>query len=169
MRGELLRKLISTDKFIEYHFAGVFTPDTIIPLKKSQQFLICNTATEDQEGKHWILLFRSFSTIELFDPLGFQAIDRDILKSNALFLRGISNIQFNSNRLQSDDSVLCGEYCLLFIFNRIKQLDSSFHDIISTTFSNNLNENERRVSEFIRSLEQQIPATPEQQGQQQQT
>jgi len=152
MKGELLRKLISTDKFIEYHFAGVFTRDTIIPLKKSQQFLICNTATETQEGKHWILLFRSFSTIELFDPLGFQPIDREILKSNEHFLKGISTVDYNTDSLQSNDSILCGEYCLLFIFNRIKRLDSPFHSIISTTFSNNPAENETRVTEFINSL-----------------
>ena len=102
-------------------FAGCFASDQLEKLSISSYpiFLIVNTDNTSGEGLHWLAFYISKNEIELFDSLGL--IHRKLLPVGILrFIHRFSvSRKFKCNqRIQPDNSFLCGFYCILFIILR---------------------------------------------------
>ena len=61
-------------------------------------------------GTHWIALFCNGNEIVYFDSFGVEHVPKDIKE----FIR-IKNIKANIFRVQANDSVMCGYFCIGFI------------------------------------------------------
>lgn len=83
---------------------------------------IINEDNSFSSGSHWVVLFKPSKTslLEYFDSFGRKP--RMELVEN-------SNFIFNSTAIQNIFSSLCGHYCLLFIWFRLK-LHLSMNDFV---------------------------------------
>ena len=60
---------------------------------------------------HWIVLYLLNSNITYFDSFGIEHIPKEIIK----LINNRSTIVTNIFRIQADDSVMCGYFCIKFI------------------------------------------------------
>ena len=61
-------------------------------------------------GTHWIALFCNRNYIVYFDSFGVEHVPEEIKK-----IIGNKNIKANIFRVQTNDSVMCGYFCIGFI------------------------------------------------------
>ena len=61
-------------------------------------------------GTHWIALFCNRSEIVYFDSFGVEHVPEEIKE-----FVGNKNIKANIFRVQANDSVMCGYFCIAFI------------------------------------------------------
>ena len=82
----------------------------IICLKIKDGAYILNLDEYADVGTHWIALFCRRSEIVYFDSFGVEHIPEEIKD-----LIGNNNIKANIFRVQSNDSIMCGYFCIEFI------------------------------------------------------
>ena len=130
-------------------FIGCFARDQLdsLAITSFPCYLIVNTDRLGSEGLHWIALRISHSSIELFDSLGLVFQNLLPLEILAFIQRFTVSRTFKFNqRYQPDNSVLCGFYCICFIF--LRQL-CSFRKI-QHYFSDNLDRNDLLIIQFFK-------------------
>ena len=139
--------------FLKKQFIGIFAIDNLPKSIKFRKFCICNTDLSSGKGKHWFVLLRnSKTTLECFDSLGVNLEKRLLLENHCNF-KGILELIYNETQFQENDTDTCGLFALYFIFERMHNLDLSFHDLLNELFdAENLLFNERKVTEFCATL-----------------
>ncbi len=60
---------------------------------------------------------------------------------------------FNVTKLQDETSVLCGQFCIYFIVQRLFNDDLEFAELLNEIFSENVVENEHSVQDFLALLD----------------
>ena len=130
-------------------FIGCFASDQLGSLSLS--FFPCtfivNTDKNGMSGTHWICIRISKRKVEMFDSLGL-VYDNKLPIEILTFLQRFAvsrDIKLNK-RLQPDSSVLCGFYCIFFIF--LRQF-CSFGQI-QKYFVDDLNKNEKIITKFFK-------------------
>ena len=130
-------------------FIGCFASDQLESLSLS--FFPCtfivNTDKNGMSGTHWICIRISKRKVEVFDSLGL-VYDNKLPIEILTFLQRFAvsrDIKLNK-RLQPDSSVLCGFYCIFFIF--LRQF-CSFGQI-QKYFVDDLNKNEKIIIKFFK-------------------
>ena len=89
----------------EPKFNGVYSRDNLPKTKK-------NGACEYADvGTHWIALYAKNNEITYFDSFGVKHIPIEIEK----FI-GNKNTKINILRIQADNSIMCGYFCIGFIY-----------------------------------------------------
>ena len=128
------------------HFLGCFAEDqvSLISIRSFPVFFIVNVDSSGSPGSHWIAIFLTKTTIEVFDPLGFQfhlwtRVPCSLLSFINLY--ATDRKLLISNQIQSSFSVFCGFYCLFFVLSRPLL---SF-DAVQSFFSSNLYKNDSRL------------------------
>ena len=101
-------------------FIGCFAEETLAKLKIFTKPVFLMVHVGPTIG-HWIALGIFDNCIEIFDPLGFEIFKWPSIPCS--FLKFIQTISTNkklviSSKVQPDDSVLCGFYCLVYITKR---------------------------------------------------
>ena len=61
-------------------------------------------------GTYWIALFCNGNEIVYFDSFGVEHVPKDIKE-----FVGNKNIKLNIFRVQANDSIMCGYFCIAFI------------------------------------------------------
>lgn len=113
---------------------------------------IVNTDPWPLEGKHWIALFcKERSVVEYFDTAAKPPPDLlwDKLQPNSIVC--------NTQRLQHDCTSVCGEYCLLFLYARLKRI--SFRDFLSCFDNSNRLLNDKKAYEIVQQYFDILPHT----------
>lgn len=104
-------------------FLGCFAQDQLgtINIKSLPVFLVVNFDHSFSEGTHWIALRISKTSLEIFDPLGFNTKRWPNIPH---FLLGFLN-KYSTHRkimlskeIQPFTSTLCGFYCIFFVLYR---------------------------------------------------
>ena len=124
------------------NFIGCFAEDEIghLKLKSFPCFLIVNIDSSNLEGSHWIALGLFKDRLEIMDPLGFKIFNWKrvpcyLMKFCHLF--GSRRKIHVTKRIQSNNSSLCGFYCIHYVIFRqlfsLQQVQSRF----STDLENN--------------------------------
>ena len=93
----------------EPRFNGVFSRNNL-PKKIKDGAYIINLDEYANVGTHWIALFCKRNEIIYFDSFGVEYIPEEIKE----FI-GNKNIKANIFRVQANDSVMCGYFCIGFI------------------------------------------------------
>ena len=93
----------------EPRFIGVFSRDNFQKTIKDGAYVI-NFDEYADTGTHWIALFCKKNEIVYFDSFGVEHIPEEIKE----FI-GNRNIKANIFRVQANNSVMCGYFCIGFI------------------------------------------------------
>ena len=90
-------------------FNGVFSRDNL-PKKIKDGAYVINLDEYTDVGTHWIALFCNRNEIVYFDSFGVEHVPEEIKE----FI-GNKNIKANIFRIQANNSVMCGYFCIGFI------------------------------------------------------
>ena len=93
----------------EPKFNGVFSRSNL-PLKITDGAYLINLDEYVDVGTHWIALFCNRNEIVYFDSFGVEHVPEEIKE-----FVGNKNIIANIFRVQANDSVMCGYFCIGFI------------------------------------------------------
>ena len=128
------------------HFLGCYAEDqvTFISIRSFPVFFIVNVDSSDSLGSHWIAVFLTTTTIEIFDPLGFQfhlwsRVPCKLLSFINLY--ATNRKLLISHQVQNTSSMFCGFYCLFFILSR----PFLSFDSVQSFFSSKLYKNDSRL------------------------
>ena len=90
-------------------FNGVYSRDNL-PNKINDGAYVINLDEHTDTGTHWIALFCNKNKIIYFDSFGVEHILKEIKE----FIDN-KNIKANIYRVQSNNSIMCGYFCIGFI------------------------------------------------------
>ena len=90
-------------------FNGVYSRNNLTKKIKDEAYLI-NLDECAEVGTHWIALFCNRSEIVYFDSFGVEHVPEEIKE----FIEN-KNIKANVFRVQENDSIMCGYFCIGFI------------------------------------------------------
>ena len=93
----------------EPRFNGVLSRNNL-PKKIKDWAYVINLDKYADTGTHWIALFCKKNEIIYFDSFGFEHIPEEIKE----FI-GNKNIKANIFRVQANNSVMCGYFCIGFM------------------------------------------------------
>ena len=93
----------------EPRFNGVFSRNNL-PKKIKDKAYVMNLDEYADVGAHWIALFCNRSEIIYFDSFGVEHVPEEIKE-----FVGNKNIIANIFRVQANNSVMCGYFCIGFI------------------------------------------------------
>ena len=93
----------------EPRFNGVFSRDNLPKEIKDGAYVI-NLDEHADTGTHWVALSCKKNKIVYFDSFGVEHIPEEIKE----FIRN-KNIKANIFRVQANNSVMCGYFCIVFI------------------------------------------------------
>ena len=93
----------------EPRFNGVYSRDNL-PNKIKDGAYVINLDEHKDAGTHWIALFCNRNEIVYFDSFGVEHVPEEIKE----FI-GNKNIKANIFRIQANNSVMCGYFCIGFI------------------------------------------------------
>ena len=93
----------------EPRFNGVFSRHNLLKKIKDAGYVI-NLDEHKDTGTHWIVLFCMRNKVIYFDSVGIEHIPEEIKE----FI-GNKNIKTNIFRIQANNSIMCGYFCIGFI------------------------------------------------------
>ncbi len=133
----------------ELKFFGVFPRDKAPACAEVASYpacLIVNADNSNEAGSHWLaLLYVTAMHAEFFDSYGlkpeFYSLEH-LLPSATNAITDLSVVQ-----LQSDDSDVCGHYCIYFLFERAKCIP--FHRIFNQFSLTNFIWNDTQVTRIV--------------------
>ena len=93
----------------ESRFNGVYSRDNL-PYKIKDGAYVINLDEYSDIRTHWIALYVKNNDITYFDSFGVEHIPKEI----KAFIKN-KNIKTNIFRIQANDSIMCGYFCVGFI------------------------------------------------------
>ena len=93
----------------EPRFNGVYSRNNL-PKKIKDGAYVINLVEYADVGTHWIALFCNRNEIVYFDSFGVEHVPEEIKE-----FVGNKNIKANIFRVQANNSVMCGYFCIGFI------------------------------------------------------
>ena len=94
---------------------GVYPLNCIPKIEKLPACLIINLDRDDQPGSHWVAVYiDGDGNSEYFDSFGRPPEKKEIKKLL------IGDTVYNGIQLQSPFSSACGQYCVYFLFHRVR-------------------------------------------------
>ena len=149
MNTAQIKTALNSDSTSRKKFCGVFPADHLPETLDSYPCgIIANTDPSSEPGTHWVAFyFPSKEKGEFFDSYGQSP--RRYRKTFENFLEKQSyEWEFNTHKLQSAWSNVCGQYCIFYISHRIR--GHSMKNIVQL-FSNDTMLNDARVSQFVKN------------------
>jgi len=140
-----IEELLKSDPWTKKIFKGVFARDQLPKIIYPSAYIV-NTQPIAEPGEHWIAIyFDENKNGECFDSYGLPP---QVYGLDAFMDRNSKRWTYNQKTLQSLFSATCGHYCIYFILFR-----SRGHSMQSITsrFSKNLTENDRKITRFVRT------------------
>ena len=126
----------------EPRFNGVFSRDNLPKEIKDGAYVI-NLDEHADTGTHWIALFCNKNKIVYFDSFGVEHIPKEIKK----FIRN-KNIKANIYRVQANDSVMCGYFCIGFI--DFMRAGKTLIDYTSLFSPHDFNKNDQIILSYLK-------------------
>ena len=95
----------------ESRFTGVYSRDNLPKTIKNGAYVI-NLDEYADVGTHWIALYVKNNEVIYFDSFGVEHVPKEIIMHPNI---GDKNIKTNIFRIQADNSIMCGYFCIGFI------------------------------------------------------
>ena len=145
-----LLSILKTDKITRQHNGGVFPIDKLPKKISSFPILyVINTDKSDKPGMHWVALyFNEDKRAEFFDSYG-NPPDKYDAHLMRFIDRHSSGVLYNDRCLQSLDSTVCAQYCIMFAQYRCRNvaMQTTVH-----MFTRDTRYNDAFVHNFVESL-----------------
>lgn len=111
---------------------GVYAADQLPHRISPSTAMIVNTDPHNEDGTHWVAFYldgeeESRGIIEFFDSYGQPPhlyFYQEFLRRNA------RRYLYNEHRLQSDNTLVCGRYCLVYLYLRTHQDGMNMTDFV---------------------------------------
>ena len=118
MNTDQLNKIMLRHNITKKIYLGTFAIDKLPETVRYPSCMIINNQKSTEPGEHWIALyFGKNKNSEFFDSFGNSperfGLEKYIKKHS-------SKIKFNKKKLQSDFSLFCGYYCVLYLIYKCK-------------------------------------------------
>lgn len=125
MNTEQLQRAIQCDVYMESCVLGVFPVDHIPPHLPLRTGVIVNTDPTYLLGRHWVAFYlNQQNELECFDSFGNSpAVYSMYLRQ---FMKRFSKTSINPRQLQSGNTNVCGQYCLLYLMCRCRDLSIDY-------------------------------------------
>ena len=130
------------DKFASQYFVGVFAADKI-PDKEFPGGFVVSTDESGQPGQHLVAFFTVDNTIECFDSFGKNPGVYSVHIKK--WLDDMYQV-VQCETLQSEDSTVCGHYCMFFLL--LRSYGFSYEDVMSA-FTSDTVINDKFVCKFV--------------------
>lgn len=95
------------------NFRGVFMRDALPKKTRRYESAIVNLDSKYGEGTHWVCYRKRGNRVEYFDSFGNLRPPMELLQ----YLGSGVTINYNYERKQGFDTVVCGHLCLKFLTN----------------------------------------------------
>jgi hypothetical protein len=137
-------KKIARNKFAY----GVFPCNKLPRNIRKPAIIIANTDPDNKPGKHWTAIFLpTYGPCEYFDSYGLKPNNKHFKK----FLNThCKHYIFNKQRLQSDFSTLCGNYCCIYL--HYKTLGMPMMNILKMFNKDNYTLNDIKLKQIFKQL-----------------
>ena len=147
-----LTYLCKSNKITASKFGGVYASNELkLNSDIRGKFIILNTSKWGQSGKHWVILFipkRSDNLCELFNSLSGPIANYSLDIENLILVNG-SEYLCNDVAVQSQNSIMCGLFCLYFAHKRCS--NNSFQTIMNSFNQEDLVLNDDLVAQYVNS------------------
>ena len=97
----------------EKRFNGVYSRNNLPKLKNGAY--VTNLDHSKNTGTHWVVIFVKKNEVIYFDSFGVEYIPKEIMEKIEHSSLGNKNIKTSIFRIQDNNSVMCGYFCILFI------------------------------------------------------
>jgi hypothetical protein len=152
MQSSDFNQYFETYIFLQKHFDGVFSIDTLPKKLNYRHFCICNTDKQSESGQHWFCFIRNSKfEIECFDSLGITEEKKEQLLKYCCFTR-TKQLRYNETSFQTKTSDTCGLFTIYFLFERMHNLDLTFHEVLEEIFDEDEEKNESKVIKFCENI-----------------
>lgn len=138
-----IERALRSDPLINETFVGVFAADKLPQHKEFPGGYIANTEVSTNSGQHWVSFYYTGNTLECFDSFGTNPANYSHHLNS--WINGDFQV-IQSEVLQSNDSTVCGQYCMFFIL--LKSYNYSYEDFLSV-FRKDTKYNDLFVCRFI--------------------
>lgn len=120
MNGEEISEILLSNPYTKNYFLGVHSIDNLHTIREKPTIVVCNTDPAHLPGRHWVLFyFNSRNEVEFVDSIGKEP---SYYGSEFITFMGrfSDTCVFNINRIQPDNSIICGHFCVLYAILRCK-------------------------------------------------
>ena len=94
-------------------FSGVFSRNVLPKLKKGAY--VINLDHSKNTLTHWVVIFVKSNEVIYFDSFGVEDIPKEIMEKIEHGSLGNKNIKTSIFKIQDNNSIMCGYFCILFI------------------------------------------------------
>ena len=98
-------------------YNGVFSRNNLPSLKKGAY--VTNLDHSRSTGTHWVVIFVKKDEVTYFDSFGVAYIPKEMAPKEH-GSQGNKNIKTSIFRIQDNNSIICGYFCILFIEYMLK-------------------------------------------------
>lgn len=116
MNTRSLQCVVQCDRVLSQFITGIFAADEMPNYIYSfPSGFIVNTDTRAKLGRHWLAFYISSKTVgEFFDSYGHSP---SYYSQNfqTFFNKNGFEMKYNNKKIQSDDSKMCGQYCIYYL------------------------------------------------------
>ena len=136
--------MIDCDPVLNGNIIGVFAADKLPMQLPSTPFgFIANTDIHTKPGKHWCAFFSNKQGhFDFFDTYGKTPLQNSPYFEKWLKIKSRS-VKTSSLQIQSDNSAVCGFYCILFLHERLN--GSTFLNFMNTFDTSALESNDQFI------------------------
>ena len=145
-----IETILSGDPHTANVFRGVYPcdklPKTDIVYPSAY---VCNTDPHTERGQHWVALYLDADGYgEHFDSYGSSSTDSQMGEEylRRFLDRRSIDWTYNTKRLQSFHTAVCGQYCLFYLLHRCQGFTLN---AIVNTFTDNTLDNDFLVHDFV--------------------
>ena len=128
----------------EFEFNGVYSRDNLPKITKKGAYVI-NLDEYENTGTHWIALFIKTNEFIYFDSFGIEHIPKEIDK----YIGSNKKIKANIFRIQENDSIMCGYFCIEFINYMLK--GKTLLDYTNLFSPNDFKESDRVIKRIFKN------------------
>ena len=119
-----LDKIMKKHYFTKKIYIGTFAIDKLPKEVKYPSCLIVNNQKSTQPGEHWVAIyFGKNKNAEFFDSFGNSPITFGLDK---FIKKNSTKMTFNKTKLQSNFSLFCGYYCVLYLIYKCKRFSLNY-------------------------------------------
>ena len=151
MGGGLTNGYIETTgrKLLGHNFLGCYPAD-LQPEELNRNFsIIFNLSNHDKPGTHFVAINSHKNVLNYFDSLGSPCQNKRLKVFLTKHRKGKKYI-YNKTKVQSNNSHLCGIYCLGFLLSQ--ESDIVMKDFLKNFSKTNLMLNDKIILEFIKKI-----------------
>ena len=130
MNTQQIEKALRRNALTRKGFLGVFSSDKLPhTVHRYPATFVANVDSSEEPGSHWVAFYIPHRyRIEFFDSFGHAATDFPGPLSD--YVNMFSKRDFNPVPLQSHTTVVCGHYCIYYLYSRCR--GRTLKDIVSS-------------------------------------